>query len=211
MTFLVILWNLIIPLTLSYLIFKLIYKKIFKSQKKISKFLVFIGGIAIFSSFQVFNIPYYFQPSYYEFKKMCSLNELPNNEEKYNKILGYYGLSLDMLDWKKIGKEQPLTQSILEFYYINFRDKDFYIKNMPLYSYYAPIQPKYKKFDDTIEILFKGQPNRNSIDEIVLDLVRQTYLINGMVWNVSTSGNFNFSLKEQYCFPQTKLLSTNKI
>ncbi|MGM8974706.1 hypothetical protein ACTFDJ_03115, partial [Campylobacter jejuni] len=66
------------------------------------------------------------------------------------------------------------------------------------------IQPKYKKFDDTIEILFKGQPNRNSIDEIVLDLVRQTYLIDGMVWNVSTSGNFNFSLKEQYCFPQTK-------
>ncbi|WP_194146007.1 hypothetical protein [Helicobacter bilis] len=69
MIFLVILWNLIIPLTLSYLIFKLIYKRIFKSQKKISKILVFIGNIAILSSFYIFNIPYYFQPSYYEFKK----------------------------------------------------------------------------------------------------------------------------------------------
>lgn len=113
-------------------------------------------------------------------------------------------MSLNTLDWEKIGKEQPLTQSTLEFYYINFRDKDFYIKNTPLYSYYTPIQPKYKKFDDTIEIFFKGQPNRNSIDEIVLDLVRQTYLINDVVWNISTSGDFNISLKEQYCFPQTK-------
>ncbi|WP_181882454.1 hypothetical protein [Helicobacter didelphidarum] len=201
--FLVILWNIIIPLTLSYFIWWLIYRKAFKSQKKISKFLVFIGSIAILSSFYIFNIPYYFQPSYYKFKKMCKLNELPNNEEKYNKILGYYGLSLDTLDWEKIGKKKPLTQSTLEFYYINFRDKDFYAQNTPLYSYYAPIQ-QHKFEDDTIEIWFKGQANRESIDEIALDLVRQTYLVDGMAWDFATSGDFNISLKKQYCFPQTK-------
>ena len=56
-------------------------------------------------------IPYYIlfplQPSYWELKKLCKLNELPNNEEKYNKMLAYYDMSLDVLDdidWKKINE-----------------------------------------------------------------------------------------------------------
>ncbi len=50
-------------------------------------------------------VPYNLQPSYHEFKKMCKLNELPNNEEKYNKILSYFDLSLDTLDWEKLNEK----------------------------------------------------------------------------------------------------------
>jgi len=49
-------------------------------------------------------VPYNLQPSYHKFKKMCKLNELPNNEEKYNKILSYFDLSLDTLDWEELNK-----------------------------------------------------------------------------------------------------------
>nr|WP_238702166.1 hypothetical protein [Helicobacter bilis] len=33
---------------------------------------------------------------------MCKVNELPNNEEKYNKILSYFDTSLDTLDWEEL-------------------------------------------------------------------------------------------------------------
>ena len=36
---------------------------------------------------------------------MCKLNELPNTEEKYNKILRYFDLSLDTLDWDELNKK----------------------------------------------------------------------------------------------------------
>ncbi|WP_104718681.1 hypothetical protein, partial [Helicobacter trogontum] len=39
------------------------------------------------------------------FRNMCKLNELPNNEKKYNKILGYFDLSLDTLDWEELNKK----------------------------------------------------------------------------------------------------------
>ena len=47
-------------------------------------------------------VPYSFQPSYHKFKKMCKLNELPNDEEKYNKILGYFDTDLGTLDWEEL-------------------------------------------------------------------------------------------------------------
>ena len=50
-------------------------------------------------------VPYNLQPSYWEFKKICKLNKLPNNEEKYNKVLGYFGESLDSLDWDELNKK----------------------------------------------------------------------------------------------------------
>ncbi|WP_186299282.1 hypothetical protein [Campylobacter jejuni] len=49
-------------------------------------------------------VPYSLQPSYHEFKEMCKLNELPNDEHKYNKILSYFGLSLDTLDWEELNE-----------------------------------------------------------------------------------------------------------
>ena len=55
-------------------------------------------------------VPFFsLQPSYWEFKKLCKLNELPNNEEKYNKMLAYYDMSLDDIDdidWKKINEDK---------------------------------------------------------------------------------------------------------
>ena len=48
---------------------------------------------------------YYLEPSFYEFKEMCKLNELPNNEKKYNKILSYFDTSLDTLDWEELNKK----------------------------------------------------------------------------------------------------------
>ncbi len=56
-------------------------------------------------------VPYNLQPSYHQFKKMCKLNELPNNEEKYNKILGYFDLSLDTLDWEELNKTKRLLNT----------------------------------------------------------------------------------------------------
>lgn len=190
MIFLVILWNLIIPLTLSYLIFKLIYKRIFKSQKKISKILVFIGNIAILSSFYIFNIPYYFQPSYYEFKKKCALNELPNDEEKYNKILGYYGLSLDTLDWEKIGKEQPMKKETAQSIYNTLNNEELYNTLSPIYTYWYGYG----------YILFQHKPTRENIIDVRKILHFQSYLLEGnIIWNISADGNFHIPVKTEYC------------
>lgn len=42
---------------------------------------------------------------------MCKLNELPNDEYKYNKILAYFDLSLDTLDWEELnGRALKLVQ-----------------------------------------------------------------------------------------------------
>ncbi|WP_394966133.1 hypothetical protein [uncultured Helicobacter sp.] len=48
---------------------------------------------------------YYLEPSYWEFRNMCKINELPNTEEKYNKILSYFDTSLDTLDWEELNEK----------------------------------------------------------------------------------------------------------
>ena len=56
---------------------------------------------------------FYLEPSYWQFRNMCKLNELPNNEEKYNKILRYFDLSLDTLDWEELnGKVEWVSKHI---------------------------------------------------------------------------------------------------
>ena len=62
---------------------------------------------------------------------MCKLNELPNNEEKYNKILAYFDTDLESLDWEKIKKDLVLlTTGYLEYTSQNdrymYRYKDNY-------------------------------------------------------------------------------------
>ncbi|WP_143429122.1 hypothetical protein [Helicobacter sp. TUL] len=54
-------------------------------------------------------MPYSFQPSYHKFKKMCKLNELPNDEYKYNKILAYFDTDLDRLDWEELNREAQIA------------------------------------------------------------------------------------------------------
>ena len=61
-------------------------------------------------------IPYSFQPSYHKFKKMCKLNELPNDEDKYNKILSYFDTDLDRLDWEELNKrKRRLTEKNFDY------------------------------------------------------------------------------------------------
>lgn len=94
-----------IPTILSYLILKFIYRIIFKSKKRVSKFLVFLGSIGLII-FYYTPYSYYLEPSYWEFRKMCKLNELPNDEYKYNKILSYFDTSLESLDWEELNKNK---------------------------------------------------------------------------------------------------------
>ena len=93
-----------IALSLSYFLLWLIYRKAFKSKKKISKFLVFLGSIGLII-FYYTPYSYYLEPSYWQFRNMCKLNELPNDEEKYNKILRYFDTDLDSLDWEELNRE----------------------------------------------------------------------------------------------------------
>ena len=86
---------------LSYLIFKFIYRIIFKSQKKISKFLVFLGSIGLII-FYYTPYSYYLEPSYHQFKKICELDpEIYQakggklDEEYYNKVLAYFDTNID--------------------------------------------------------------------------------------------------------------------
>ena len=59
---------------------------------------------------------FYLEPSFWQFKNMCKLNELPNDEEKYNKILGYFDLSLDTLDWEELNMgKKKLTEENFDY------------------------------------------------------------------------------------------------
>lgn len=94
----------IISTILSYLMLKFIYKIIFKSTKSVSKFLVFLGSIGLII-FYYTPYSYYLEPNYWQFRNMRKLNELPNNEEKYNKILGYFDKKLgDIDDFRHVKK-----------------------------------------------------------------------------------------------------------
>ncbi|WP_144667841.1 hypothetical protein [Campylobacter jejuni] len=97
----VIICFLLIIFTLSYFIWWLIYRKAFKSKKKISKFLVFIGGIGLIV-FYYTPYSYYLEPSFYKFKEICKLdpeiyqaNGGKLDEEYYNKVLRYFDTDLD--------------------------------------------------------------------------------------------------------------------
>ncbi|WP_395148564.1 hypothetical protein [uncultured Helicobacter sp.] len=98
-----------IALSLSYFLLWLIYKKAFKSKKKISKFLVFLGSIGLII-FYYTPYSFYLEPSYWQFRNMCKLNELPNTEEKYNKILSSYDL-----DWNTMLETMKPMQTSDEY------------------------------------------------------------------------------------------------
>ena len=68
-------------------------KKILKAFK-----VLFILWIIYLIGIPLYYTPYELQPSYWEFKKMCELNMLPNNEEKYNKIISYFDKKLGDID-----------------------------------------------------------------------------------------------------------------
>ena len=86
---------------LSYLILEFIYRILFKSKKKVSKFLVFLGSIGLII-FYYTPYSFYLEPSFHKFKEICQLdpeiyqaNGGKLDEEYYNKVLGYFDANID--------------------------------------------------------------------------------------------------------------------
>lgn len=75
---------------------------------KLPRKAVYFYSFVFFSVFQTilffgygYIVPNFLRPSYYtQFMPLCRLNQLSDNEEKFNKILGLVKLNLDNLDYK---------------------------------------------------------------------------------------------------------------
>lgn len=97
-------------------------KKILKICK-----ILFILWIIYLIGIPLYYTPYELQPSYWEFRKMCELNELPNSEEKYNKILSYFDKKLGDRDDFPHSKEYSRrmeTLTLYVFYHQYFQEQD---------------------------------------------------------------------------------------
>lgn len=144
---------------LSYLILKFIYRILFKSKKKVSRFLVFLGSIGLII-FYYTPYSYYLEPSYWEFRKMCKLNELPNDEYKYNKILSYFDKKLGDRDDFPHTKEYSSrieTLTLYVFYHQYFREhEETSLEGRLALSTMASQTPKekYKLSYDSIKSMF---------------------------------------------------------
>lgn len=106
-----------IPTILSYLILTFIYRILFKSQKRISRFLVFLGSIGLII-FYYTPYSYYLEPSFYKFRNICKLdpeiyqaNGGKLDEEYYNKALKYFDTNID--DFIKYLNDNKRNWSIL--------------------------------------------------------------------------------------------------
>ena len=150
-----ILFLILIPTILSYIILKLIYTKIFKSQKKVSKILVFLGSVGLII-FYYTPYSYYLEPSFWEFRNICKLdpeiyqaNGGKLDEEYYNKVLKYFNTSLDtMAEVKELRISDDKTHYSYMFdrwigdriffdFFIWFRDENATKDNIKKVSLYA--------------------------------------------------------------------------
>ncbi|WP_005219889.1 MULTISPECIES: hypothetical protein [Helicobacter] len=147
-----------IALSLSYFLLWLIYRKAFKSKKKVSKFLVFLGSIGLIIFYYTPPYSFYLEPSYWQFRNMCKLNELPNDEEKYNKILRYFDTDLDSLDWEELNREVEAMGEKAHFYSPNEVEYEFFIGEIrnSRYSIFASLYSNekiFKKSNITLAII----------------------------------------------------------
>lgn len=89
-------------------------------------------------------IPDELRPSYYtQLKALCKLNALPNNEEKYNKILGTLGLNLKTLDYNILQNNIEAAKKDKEGEFVSIvHSYSAYRKNhtVPSYSQISGIQ-----------------------------------------------------------------------
>ncbi|EOI4035765.1 hypothetical protein ACMTXK_001663, partial [Campylobacter jejuni] len=80
--------------------------------------------------------------SYWEFRRLCKLNNYPKSEEKYNRILAYFG-SIGKNGYAKIGYGNRIDLGIY-IYYKNPNNKTLTFKNInkiyfrPIWKNYAP-------------------------------------------------------------------------
>ncbi len=102
-------------------------KKILKTFKILS--FIIIPPLIVFIYFFGWGwlVPYELQPSYWQFRNMCKLNELPNNEEKYNKILSYFDTDLESLDWEELNGKVDTMSEQQYFYSPNKIEYKFFI------------------------------------------------------------------------------------
>lgn len=70
---------------------------------------------------------FYLEPSYWQFRNMCKLNELPNDENKYNKILSYFDTDLESLDWEELNGKVDTMSEQQYFYSPNKIEYKFFI------------------------------------------------------------------------------------
>ena len=145
-------------------------------------------------------VPYSFQPSYHKFKKMCKLNELPNDEYKYNKILSYFDTSLESLDYSQFQETTTLN-----FYQQEPPYKKMKVADKNLYFYY-PLEILYKAdISDRISLgvgieFNNDKPNsKQDVESVSISPEWQTYRIKGIEWNISTSGDFRMPTKILDC------------
>ena len=84
-------------------------RKILKTFKILS--FIIIPPLIVFIYFFGWGwlVPYELQPSYWQFRNICKINELPNNEYKYNKILSYFDTDLESLDWEELNREAQIS------------------------------------------------------------------------------------------------------
>ena len=134
-------------------------------------------------------MPYSFQPSYHKFKKMCKLNELPNDEYKYNKILAYFDTSLDTLDWEKLNEKNiKLTEENFDYKKGVFE----YMTQMELRQLNSRIDMRTHFFSNEAEI---NRYNANAIVFRVVWHTRRYYLSGnegtGIYWSEETLGCSN--------------------
>ena len=129
--------------------------------KKHYIFLVFVGLLVFYYT----PFSFYLEPSYWQFRNMCKLNELPNDEYKYNKILSYFDTDLDRLDWDKLNEK---TWKIKE---TNGRYKQ------GIFEYQTATGWKYKNSRIEMEIDFlsnKPKINRYSTNAMLFTIVWYT-------------------------------------
>ena len=152
--------------------------------------IIYLIGIPLYYT------PYALQPSYWEFKKLCEINNLPDGEEKYNKILNFYGTDLDTLDYDKFQETTTLN------WYQQKRPikKIKYGENRYIYPSLAILYDDHigNRIDTITEIEFNSDKpqGKQHITRISMKPQWQTWRVNNIEFN---EGNGDFRM------PTTKL------
>ena len=161
-------------------------------------FVGFIVVILLMAGYFSGIIPYYIlfplQPSYWEIKKLCKLNKLPNNEEKYNKMLAYYDMGLDDIDWKKINKDKHFLCKK------NYRDDYEYNECLPnVREYMAELiekQMNHRLYTSVWIYSDKSNLNRDNITDMEITGAWETRFF---VLDGNEGSGFYWSERSLYC------------
>ncbi|PAU99256.1 hypothetical protein B9T66_08195 [Helicobacter sp. TUL] len=196
----------LIPTILSYLILTFIYRILFKSKKKVSKFLVFLGSIGLII-FYYTPYSYYLEPSFHKFKEICQLDPeiYQANGGKldgayYNSILKYFNTDMDSLDYNKFQETTTLNfqQQKPPYKKMKVADKNLYLY-YPLEILYDADIPN--RISLGVSIVFNNDKpkNKQDIERMSIRPEWQTFRIKGIKWDIATSGDFRMPTKILDC------------